>query len=82
MELAFALAECLLDDDFGIVCPDHLEKDLTENFDARHSYSSWDVKLMCVAKGRMFPYLEVGSSHLIMDDCKVFYYGVRNYDEG
>ena len=37
---------------------------------------------MCVAKGRMFPYVEPDNSHLAMDDYKVSYYGVRNYDEG
>jgi hypothetical protein len=82
MELAFALAECVLDERFGITCADYLEEDFTENFDARDAYSDWDVKIMCVARGRMFPYIEPGNSHLAMDDYKVFYYGVRNYDEG
>lgn len=82
LELAFALAECVLEGNFGITCADHLEEDFTENFDARDAYSDWDVKIMCVAKGRMFPYIEPDSSHLAMDDCKVSYYGVRNYDEG
>jgi len=82
LELAFALAECVLDQRSGITCADHLEEDLTENFDARDAYSDWDVKIMCVAKGRMFPYIEPGNSQLAMDDYKVSYYGVRNYDEG
>jgi hypothetical protein len=82
LALALCLAECILDENFGLTCPEYFEADLSEDFSTRNVYAVWDVKIMCVAKGRMFPYVEAGGSHLIMDDCKVFYYGVRNYDEG
>lgn len=82
LQLAFSLAKCILDENFGLACFEHFEADLTEDFSATSAYTDWSVKIMCIARGRMFPYLEAGNSHLIMDDYKVFYYGVRNHDEG
>jgi|TARA_B110000438_G_scaffold288498_1_gene322037 hypothetical protein len=46
------------------------------------NYNNWDVKIMCVAEGKMTPYLEPGISNLLMDEYNVFSYFVRNYDEG
>lgn len=80
-EFSTSLAKYILDEQFGLGCEEYFEADLSEDFSNKESYENWSVQIMCVAKGRMFPYLEAGNSHLIMDDYKVFYYGVRNYDE-
>lgn len=82
IEFSFMLADAVLDEDYGIVAEDWFEVDLSEGFDQKVNYDEWDVKIMCVAKGRMFPYLEADSYNLMMDDSRISNYFIRNHDEG
>lgn len=81
IEFSFNLAEKVLDKSTGICNQIWLEDDLSQDFDAKEKYDDWAVKVMCVAEGKFFPYLEKELSNLFMDDYKILYYGVRNYDE-
>lgn len=81
LAFSYALAECVLNEYSGLGNAAWFEGNLIDNFDLKESYSDWDVRIMCVSRGTMHPYIERGVYHLSMDDCMVEYFGVRNYDE-
>jgi hypothetical protein len=65
-----------------------LEENILVEFDARHKYDNWPVRIAVVFEGEFTPYApeswlsETRSEALSLDDWRTKWVWVRNYDEG
>jgi hypothetical protein len=81
IDFAFHIADCILNEDYGLIASQWYEADLSANIDDRSRYDDWSVKIMCVATGKFFVELEADCTEITITESKVYSYFVRNYDE-
>jgi transcriptional regulator with XRE-family HTH domain len=80
------LANCCLDADTGLA--NWLETEISDDFELRHGYDEWDVRIAVVFEGDFIPYASEGwaaadhLSPLSLDHWTVKRIYVRNHDEG
>lgn len=80
------IARCCLDPNTGLA--NWLEADIGDDFELRHNYDEWDVRIAVVFEGKFIPCAPEGwitshhSNALSLDDWTVKRIFIRNYDEG
>ena len=80
------IARCCLDPNTGLA--NWLETDISDDFELRHDYDGWDVRIAVVFEGKFITFASEGwitddhPNPLSLDDWNVKRIYIRNYDEG